>query len=90
MTEARIYPIHETLEVEALRDQKNEARSRWRSTHVELDSASRRAFNQADPDLAIEAQDHHLAALLDWQSREATFIAARLGFRTEPPPRRRR
>jgi hypothetical protein len=89
MTEPSIYPVHDTPEVDAPRDEKNEARTRWRRTHVELDSASRRAFNQPDPDLAIEAQDHHLAALLDWKSREATFIAARLGFRTEPPPRRR-
>ncbi|MEI6664794.1 MAG: hypothetical protein WCL53_01415 [Chloroflexota bacterium] len=84
-----IYPVHDTPEADALRLEKNEARSRWRRTQVELDTASRRAFNQPDVDIAIEAQDDHLAALLDWKSGEASFIAARLGFRTEPPPKRR-
>ncbi|RLT27303.1 MAG: hypothetical protein DWI48_03915 [Chloroflexi bacterium] len=84
-----IYPVHDTPEVDALRLNKNEARTRWRRTHVELDTASGRAFNQADAEPALEAHEEHLAALLDWKSCEASFIAARLGFRTDPPPKRR-
>lgn len=85
-----IYPVYDTPEVDTLRTIKNEARTRWRRTHVELDTASRRAINQSDADEAIEAQDDHLAALLDWKSQEAAFIAARLGFRIDPPASRHR
>jgi hypothetical protein len=85
------YHVRTGAEIDALRDVKNEARSRWRRTHVELDSAARGGDSAAGVAIAIEALDEHRAALRDWTTREATFVAARLGFSTAPvPPRRAR
>ncbi len=83
------YHARDTAAGDARRIEKNEARSRWRRTHVELDTATRRAADQSDVDVAIEAQDAHLRAFLDWKAGEASFIAARLGFTSAPVPSRR-
>jgi hypothetical protein len=85
---APLYPTVEGDEVEALRASKDRARSRWRETHVELFSAGRNAALRGDAAVALEAYDAHLAALHEWTTAEASFIAARLGFRRAPlPPR---
>jgi hypothetical protein len=86
--EAEFYVTFDDGDVQALRAAKNAARSRWRRTHVELSSSARDARRRRDEDVAYEAHDEHLAALQKWKAAEASFIAARLGFRHEPlPPR---
>jgi hypothetical protein len=80
-----LYPTVEDAEAQALRASKDLARSRWRRTHVELFSAAREAARRGDAGIAFEAHDEHLAALHAWKAAEAPFIAARLGFRHEPP-----
>ena len=77
-------------EIQALRTEKNVARTRWRQTQVELTSALRSATEHGDEDLAYEVHGNHLDALQEWTASEAAYVAARLGFRTEPPPRRPR
>jgi hypothetical protein len=67
--------------IEALRALKDEARTRWRMSHVVLDTAARRAAAGGEQAEAIEAHAGHLDALLDWRDAEAQFVAARLGFR---------
>lgn len=87
--EAGFIPTVEDGEVQSLRAAKDRARIRWRRSQVELFSAERRARRSGDEDIAIEAHDGHLAALHEWKAAEASYIAARLGFRHEPlPPRR--
>jgi hypothetical protein len=78
--EPQFYAVVEGDAVEALRTSKNDARSRWRMTHVQLDSAVRRDVRDPRSDAAPEAHAEHLAALLQWRNAEAAFIAARLGF----------
>jgi hypothetical protein len=89
--EDRFYPVLDNVEVQALRTQKNVARTRWRRTLVELTSAERQAARFEDASIAHEAHDEHLGALHEWRAAEATHIAARLGFPHAPlPPRSRR
>lgn len=76
------YDIVDGDDIEALRAVKNSARSRWRMTHVQLDSAARREPRDADAQRTHEAHAEHLAALQQWTAAEAAFIAARLGFHT--------
>ena len=87
--EAGFYPTLDNDEVHALRTQKNVARTRWRRTLVELSSAERQAARFEDVSIVHEAHAEHLGALHEWKAAEATYIAARLGFRHEPLPRRR-
>ena len=83
-----VYSTHDGPEVRALQFEKNAARSRWRMTHVALDTSTRRAASNFDAAPALEAHAEHLAALREWKAAEARFIAARLGFSREPlPPR---
>jgi hypothetical protein len=86
--EVTLYPTVDGDEVQSLRAEKDLARTKWRRTHVELSSAARQGRPQGDADIVIETFDAHLAALHDWQAAETAFIAARLGFRHQPLPRR--
>jgi hypothetical protein len=87
-TEAYLGPAfplsHDDEVVAKLRRAKNEARSRWRVTHVQLDTAARCEARGGDCSRTQEAQEAHQAALLDWERAEAEFIAARLGFAMQP------
>ena len=78
------YATHDSPEVRALQQHKNAARSRWRMTHVALDTSTQRAAHERDLDPALVAHDEHMRALQDWKAAEAAFIAARLGFAREP------
>jgi hypothetical protein len=82
------YEVVDNSDVRALRRAECVARSRWLVTHVELDSAVRRAAGDAE--LALEAHGEHLGALQAWQGAESLYVAARLGFRAQPLPSRRR
>ena len=89
--ETGFYATVDGSEVRALRAAKNAARTEWRMTHVQLDSAVRQAARRGDEAIAHEIHEEHLAARQEWISAEAQYIAARLGFRHEPlPPRDRR
>lgn len=75
-------------DVRALHLAKDAALSRWLGTHVALDAARRRAALELDA--SLEAHAGHLGALQAWQRAESRYLAARLGFRAEPLPSRRR
>ncbi len=84
--EAGFIPTIDDGDVQSLRAAKNLARTKWRETQVELFSAERRARRSGDEGVAFEAHDGHLTALHEWKAAEASYIAARLGFRHEPLP----